>query len=268
VNRHSETPAKLRSEVGSPQANAPQLAQALRSGLRAWRYWAAAAVCGTLALPAFAAGIRLPDGPGANLVYAKCQTCHDLQYVVDGKGLLPSQWTSVLASMKDYGLQISEAESKQVLQYLTTYLGPKPPPPSSASAASAGAPSAASIDGATVYAQNCASCHGAEGHGQPTYFPPLAGNPDLAADGFAVRVLLNGLTGAIEIKGQTYDGSMPSFGHLSDAEIAAVANHVRTSWGNKAPDGAAAVTPEAVAQQRQKAMTPAEVHAFRDRMKR
>ncbi|HET6599539.1 MAG TPA: cytochrome c [Burkholderiaceae bacterium] len=238
--------------------------------MSAWRYRVAAAVvCGTLTLPAFAAGIRLPEGPGANLVYAKCQTCHDLQYVVEGKGLLPSQWASVLASMKDYGLQISEAESQQVLQYLTTYLGPKPPPASTASAASAGAPSAAPIDGATVYAQNCASCHGAEGRGQSSYFPPLAGNPDLAAGGgFAVRVLLNGLTGRIEVNGQTYDGSMPSFGHLSDAEIAAVANHVRTSWGNKVPEGGAAVTPEAVAQQRQKPLTPAEVHAFRERMKR
>ena len=49
---------------------------------------------------AWAAGIRLPEGPGVNLVYAKCRTCHDLQYVVDAKGLLPAQWKAVIASMR------------------------------------------------------------------------------------------------------------------------------------------------------------------------
>lgn len=231
---------------------------------------AAAAVCGTLAWPALAAGIRLPEGPGANLVYAKCQTCHDLQYVVDGKGLLPSQWASVLASMHDYGLQISEAESQQVLQYLTTYLGPKPPPTSTASAAPATtAQRTAAMDGASVYAQNCASCHGAQGRGQTGYFPPLAGNPDLAAGSkFPLLVVLNGLSGPIQINGQTYDGSMPAFGHLSDAEIAAVVNHVRTAWGAKPRPADAAVSADAVAQQRRQPLAPADVHAFHERMKR
>ena len=78
---------------------------------------------------ALAAAIQLPNGPGVNVVYSKCQTCHDLQYVTDAKGLLPNQWRSVLTSMKDYGLKISNEEQEQLLGYLIAYLGPNPPPP-------------------------------------------------------------------------------------------------------------------------------------------
>lgn len=211
---------------------------------------------------AWGEGIHLPDGPGANLVYAKCQTCHDLQYVVDAKGLLPAQWHAVIASMHDYGLTASEQENAQLLQYLTTYLGPNAPP----APASPGQPAAAA-DGRAIYEQNCATCHGAEGRGQPGYFPPLAGNPDLAKNTvFPVLVVLHGLSGAIEVDGHIYDGSMPPFDHLSDADIAAVLSFVRDGWVARTPRlPAESITSESVATQRERAMTPAEVHAYRAR---
>lgn len=231
---------------------------------------AATAVSIALALPAYAADIRVPDGPGANLVYAKCQTCHDLQYVVDAKGLLPSQWGAVLAGMRDYGLKIDETESKQLLQYLTTYLGPNAPPaPATPATAAAGSQTAPAVDGRAAYAQNCATCHGAEGQGQASDFPPLAGNPDLARDSaFAVLVVLDGLAGPIDVERRTYDGIMPPFGHLSDTEIAAVVNYVRSAWGAQANSGGPAITPDAVARARQQRLAPADVHAYRERMKR
>jgi mono/diheme cytochrome c family protein len=209
------------------------------------------------------ADIRLPQGPGVNVVYAKCQTCHDLQYVADSKGLLPNQWRSVIASMKDYGLTATDEETKEILAYLTTYMGPNPPPAAKAPAQK----QTGTADGATMFAQNCASCHGAKGSGQPGYFPPLAGNPDLAQDTlFPVMVVLHGLSGPITVNGDHYDGSMPPFGHLSDVEIAAVVNFVRGAWGNS-PAGTTPVTPEMVAQQRKHDMTPGGVHEYRSGMK-
>ena len=102
--------------------------------------------------------------------------------------------------------------------------------------------------------------------GQVGYFPPLAGNPDLAKDpSFALRVVLDGLSGAITVNGQRYDGSMPGFRHLSDADIAAVVDFVGGAWGNMAPG--AAITPDAVARQRREAMSAAEVHAYRERLR-
>ena len=208
------------------------------------------------------AGIQIPEGPGSNLVYAKCQTCHDLQYVTDAKGLLPAQWKAVLASMNDYGMEISDQEKSTILNYLTTYLGPNPPP------AKPEAQAAASIDGKTVFQQSCATCHGADGRGQPGYYPPLAGNPDLFKDSlFPVLVVLNGISGPIAVEGQSYNGSMPAFDHLSNAEIAAVINFVRDALGNGSKASQMKpVTPELVAQQRNDALSPSEMHARRQSM--
>lgn len=209
---------------------------------------------------ALGAEIKIPQGPGADLVYAKCQTCHDLQYVVDAKGLLPAQWGAVLASMHDYGLELSDSEKSEILQYLTAYLGPNPPP--------APKKQIAKIDGKSVFQQSCATCHGADGRGQPGYFPPLAGNPDLSKDNiFPVLVVLNGISGPIKVEGGSYNGSMPAFDHLSDAEIAAVVNFIRDAWGNKAKTPQPkAITAEMVAEERSHALSPSQVHARRENM--
>lgn len=212
------------------------------------------------ATAALGAGIQIPEGPGANLVYGKCQTCHDLQYVVDAKGLLPAQWKAVLSSMHDYGLEISDQEKSEILKYLTTYLGSNPPPKPELQPAK--------VNGNTVFQESCATCHGADGQGQPGYFPPLAGNSDLFKDSiFPVLVVLNGISGPITVKGAPYNGSMPAFGHLSNDEIAAVINFVREAWGNKpTASQMKPVTPELVAQQRKNSLSPSEVHARREKL--
>jgi len=96
--------------------------------------------------------------------------------------------------------------------------------------------------GAQVYAQSCASCHGATGTGVPGAFPPLAADPVVNGPGGEhIRIVLNGLAG--RTIGGTHYGQMPSFkSQLSDAQIAAVIDHERTSWGNHGP----AVTPDEV----------------------
>lgn len=224
-----------------------------------------AVLLAAVARPGFAAAIRLPEGPGVNLAYAKCQTCHDLQYLVDGKGLLPAQWRAVLGRMQSFGMKVNEEEKATLLEYLTTYLGPNPPPATPAPAKA----QKQALDGKAVFMQNCATCHGREGRGQPGYFPPLANNPDLHKDRlFPVLVVLNGLAGPIEINGAKYNGVMPPFGHLSNAEVAAVVNYVREAWGEQKPAAAPVrVTPEAVAAQRKRALTPAQVHDYRTQMK-
>lgn len=98
--------------------------------------------------------------------------------------------------------------------------------------------------GTQVYALNCASCHGAQGAGTPGAFPPLDGDPVVNAKSAAehVHIVLNGLAGK-RIGGTAYAAQMPAFGsQLSDAQIAAVIDHERTSWSNHAPT----VTPDVV----------------------
>jgi mono/diheme cytochrome c family protein len=91
-------------------------------------------------------------------------------------------------------------------------------------------------DGQKVYGAYCVACHQAKGEGMEGTFPPLAGSAWVTGDeGTLVRILLQGLTGPVEVAGKSYSGMMPGWGTtLKDPEIAAVATYVRSAWGNKA----------------------------------
>jgi mono/diheme cytochrome c family protein len=91
-------------------------------------------------------------------------------------------------------------------------------------------------DGKQVYATTCAACHQATGLGVEGTYPPLAGSEWVNGDeGKVVRIVLNGLTGPVEVAGETYAGAMPPWGGvLKDADIAAVTTYLRSAWGNKA----------------------------------
>lgn len=94
-------------------------------------------------------------------------------------------------------------------------------------AASEAAPAAETpaADGAKLYATNCAACHQPNGNGMPPAFPALAGSAVVTGDEAALlQVVLKGRPGT----------AMAPFGHLSDAEIAALATHIRSSFGNSA----------------------------------
>jgi cbb3-type cytochrome c oxidase subunit III len=96
-------------------------------------------------------------------------------------------------------------------------------------------PPAATRTGAQIFSSTCAACHQAKGEGTDTY-PPLAGSEWVQGDeSRVVRIILHGLIGDVEVQGQVYNGAMPAWGpSLNDAEIAAVATYIRSSFGNKA----------------------------------
>lgn len=105
------------------------------------------------------------------------------------------------------------------------------------------------VDGRTVYAGNCAACHQANGLGLAGVFPPLVSSDwVLRNDARLVQILLHGINGELVVKGETYNGLMPAFAQLSDAELAAVMSYVRSDWGNDAPP----ITPEQVAEGRER----------------
>jgi mono/diheme cytochrome c family protein len=91
--------------------------------------------------------------------------------------------------------------------------------------------------GARLYKAQCAECHGAQGEGGGSAYPPLAGHRTvtMASSANLVKVILNGGFPPTTA-GNPRPHGMPPFGQsLSDAEIAALASFVRTSWGNGAP---------------------------------
>lgn len=88
-------------------------------------------------------------------------------------------------------------------------------------------------DGAPLYRQHCAACHQEDGAGVPGAFPPLAGNPALSDAAHVGSVIADGLSGPIEVGGQSYHGTMPAFaGQLSESDLQALVDYVRTAWGN------------------------------------
>ncbi len=74
-----------------------------------------------------AAQLTLPDGPNRDLVSRTCGTCHDLGMVVGAGGRSREGWDGTIDDMTSYGMNISQAERRLVLEYLATYL-PSPRP--------------------------------------------------------------------------------------------------------------------------------------------
>jgi mono/diheme cytochrome c family protein len=208
---------------------------------------------------------NLPQGPGRDLIYGHCQTCHDLQSVEDSAGIRRGAWDAVLDNMREFGLRISDDQRARILDYLATYLGPNPP-----AEAPVPTPEMAAVDGAQVFDDTCIACHQADGMGKPGEFPPLTGNHDLfLTPDFLATVVLNGIEGPIDVNGQPFDNAMPPFDFLSDEEIAAVVNYVGSNWGNDAirPAGVIDVAPADVAALRAKPLEPAAVHDLRASLK-
>lgn len=93
----------------------------------------------------------------------------------------------------------------------------------------------AAVDGKQVFTAHCVACHQATGKGLPGVFPPLDGSEWVTGDARTLaNILLHGVTGELEVGGVTYNGAMPAFQQLGDAELAAVASYIRSSWSNQA----------------------------------
>jgi mono/diheme cytochrome c family protein len=90
-------------------------------------------------------------------------------------------------------------------------------------------------DGKKIFATTCAACHQANGEGLDGTYPPLVGSEWVTGDeGKLVRIILHGLTGPVEVAGESYEGLMPGWeAMLKDSEIAAVATYSRSAWGNE-----------------------------------
>ncbi|MGF1581593.1 MAG: c-type cytochrome [Gemmataceae bacterium] len=120
------------------------------------------------------------------------------------------------------------------------------------------------------YVTHCMGCHQIDGLGAEKFGPPLVGSEWVTGDPkVAIRIMLNGITGPIEVDGTTYKSPeilplMPGLRHnedLTDEKAADLLTYVRNAWGNEAPP----VTAQTVARVRQESaneMTPYEAVAL------
>jgi mono/diheme cytochrome c family protein len=108
------------------------------------------------------------------------------------------------------------------------------------------------VVGKRLFTANCVACHQATGQGVAGQFPTLVDSEwvvggDWVGDNHLVQILLHGLQGAIQVKGNTYNGAMPPWKQLKDDQIAMILTYIRNEWGNSAPP----ITAEQVAKIRE-----------------
>ncbi len=86
--------------------------------------------------------------------------------------------------------------------------------------------------GARAYLTNCIACHQQDGKGTPHLQPSLVGAPVVAGpvDELIAWVMFGERPAALPAG--EYAMVMPQFAYLSDAQLAAVLTHLRTSFGN------------------------------------
>lgn len=95
----------------------------------------------------------------------------------------------------------------------------------------------ANTNGEQLFSQLCSGCHQPSGLGIPGNFPPLAGHIPavLAVKGgreYLPQVIQNGLHGGIRVLGKPYNGQMPSFLWLEDAQMSDLLNYLSIAWDN------------------------------------
>jgi len=162
----------------------------------------------------------LPVAPGRDEFMVVCVSCHSPRYVTMQPRFPQRQWEETVDKMvKVYGAQMDQEQRQSIVGYLVTIHGPNAapegsgahdddfdstppaksrPPPETApllEPASQGADRTNQVSrGAELFKQNCAACHGTDGHGDGWVAHVLLRKPkDLSATRFSLQLLSQAL---------------------------------------------------------------------------
>jgi mono/diheme cytochrome c family protein len=130
--------------------------------------------------------------------------------------------------------------------------------------------SAARADGRNVFISNCAVCHQPDGKGAPGVYPPLAnsvGRFVALKDGrtYLIDVMSFGMGGKIESGGGSFEGDMPPWPQLSDADVAETLTYVLTGLNSRLlPADFKPISADEVKVERAKQLNAAAIHTERD----
>ena len=100
----------------------------------------------------------LPAGAGADVLRARCVSCHESDIITSQK-LSLTGWTNSVAKMVRWGASITPEERAVLQPYLAQHFSPR----RMASHSNTGVPAAASAEaGAATYKRVCLTCHDAD----------------------------------------------------------------------------------------------------------
>ncbi|GHA88117.1 c-type cytochrome [Modicisalibacter luteus] len=140
---------------------------------------------------------------------------------------------------------------------------------SSLTVGSAIAADSSHLEGATLYQQNCAACHQANGEGVPGVYPPLGSR--LAAWSeidsgrhYLANVIRHGMMGSITVSQQTYSGVMPPWARFDNAQLASLLNYITETLPGDPNLDIEEFSAEEVARLTEKSVTPLQVHSLRE----
>ncbi len=105
-------------------------------------------------------------------------------------------------------------------------------------------------ESARLYNTFCGTCHQRDGQGVKGRFPPLVRTDWVLDKEKLIEVTLRGMSGSLEVDGESYNSVMPPHAFLSDDQLASILSYVRNRFGEGAHD----VLPEEVAMRREKSV--------------
>jgi len=89
------------------------------------------------------------------------------------------------------------------------------------------------VNGKGLYEKKCQSCHGIDGKGLGTLYPPLTDTTFLQTNRNKLACIIRkGMSGPIIINNIAYDGKMPGDENIADIDLAQVITYINNSFGN------------------------------------
>lgn len=90
------------------------------------------------------------------------------------------------------------------------------------------------VNGKGLYEKNCQNCHGSDGMGLGTLYPPLTDKDFLVRNKNKLACIIrNGQSEPIVINKISYQGNMPGNETLAEIDIAQIIVYITNSFGNK-----------------------------------
>ena len=88
--------------------------------------------------------------------------------------------------------------------------------------------------GKAFYEDECQKCHGTNGQGLGTLYPPLADSDYLQSHLDQLPCIISkGLNGEIPVNGKKYNWEMPARKTMDEIQMSVILTYVQSKWGNK-----------------------------------